>query len=429
MFSQPLLAATLPLQQRIDAAAPHSTIRIEAGVHNGALVINKPLTLAGDAGAEIRGDHTGKVVTIAANDVTLRDLRITGSGLKLLEDDAAVFVTGNRVTIEHCVIANSLHGVYLKKVSGARVLENRIQGKTTIPVSGEPVEKGVGQSTENCDTALLNNWRGNGVHQWNCDGNLIRGNDISDTRDGIYFSFTNNSRAENNYVHQTRYGLHYMYSDTNAVVNNTFSDNAAGGAIMFSKEALVRGNRFLSNRGQRAYGLIVQSSDRCRFEDNVVEKDAVGLSFNQCNGNEIARNRVCDNYIGLKFAANQDSNQFTENVFAGNLHTVETGGSDIEQNAWAVNGVGNLWDNGAEIDLNHDGIGDLPHREVDLFGLLRRNFPPIAFLSGSPAVKLLQFANQRAQIPGVSSIEDPAPLTREFWKIRARRASTAAGAR
>ena len=223
------------------------------------------------------------MVTIAADDVTLRGLRITGSGLRLSDDDAAIFVTGNRAKIENCIIADSLHGIYLKKVSGAQILNNRIQGKTTLAASTDPVEKGIGQSSENCDTTLVSNRRGNGIHQWNCEGNLIRGNEISETRDGIYFSFTNNSRVENNLVHHVRYGLHYMYSDKNVFENNTFTENAAGAAIMFSKEMVVRGNRFVNNRGHRAYGLIFQSSDRSRLEQNEITENAVGLSFNQCN--------------------------------------------------------------------------------------------------------------------------------------------------
>ena len=72
--------------------------------------------------------------------------------------------------------------------------------------------------------------------------------------------------------------------------------------------------------------------------------------------------------------------------------------------------------------MNRDGINDLPHRELDLFGPLRRTMPGIAFLSGSPALKLLRFANERAAIPGLQAIEDPAPLTPDFWSIRAQRA-------
>ena len=414
-------AATL--QQRIDAAASNETIHVETGVHGGAIVINKSVTLVGAPGAEIRGNGSGQVVTVAANDVTIRGLRLTGSGLQLSDDDAAVFVTGNRVKIETCTIADSLHGVYLKKVSGAQILNNRIQGKTTLAASTEPVEKGIGQSAENCDTTLVANRRGNGIHQWNCEGNLIRGNEISDARDGIYFSFTNNSRVENNLIHHVRYGLHYMYSDANIFENNTFAENAAGAAIMFSRNMVVRGNRFVSNRGYRAYGLIFQSSDNSRLEQNEISENAVGLSFNQCNQNEVAGNRVTRNYIGLRFGSNSDANRFTENIFTGNLHPIETGASDVSGSLWALRGVGNLWDTDLELDLDRDGIIDLPHRELDLFGILRRDFPAIAFLSESPAVKLLRFANERAVIPGMSSIEDPAPLTTQFWRIRAQRAA------
>ena len=416
-------AGAATLQERIETAAPNETIRVEAGIYAGPIVINKSLTLIAENGAEIRGNGFGKVVTISADDVTLRGLRITGSGLRLSDDDAGVFVTGNRAKIDNCIIADSLHGVYLKKVSGAQVLNNRIQGKTTLTASTEPVEKGIGQSSENCDTTLVANRRGNGIHQWNCEGNLIRGNEISDTRDGIYFSFTNNSRVENNLIQHARYGLHYMYSDGNTFENNTFTENAAGAAIMFSKEMVVRGNRFINNRGYRAYGLIIQSSDRSRFEQNEISENAVGLSFNQCNQNEIAGNRVTRNYIGLRFGSNSDGNRFTENIFTGNLHPIETGASDVSGSLWAVHGIGNLWDTELDLDLDRDGIVDLPHRELDLFGILRRDFPAIAFLSESPAVKLLRFANERAAIPGMSSVEDPAPLTPQFWKIRAQRSA------
>ena len=421
-----LNAGAATLQERINATAPNETIRVEAGVHAGPVIINKPLTLIGEPGAEIRGDGTGKVVIVAANDVTLRGLRITGSGLQLSDDDAAIFVTGNRSIIENCVAADSLHGIYLKKVSGAQILNNRIEGKTTLVASTEPVEKGIGQSAENCDTTLVANRRGNGIHQWNCEGNLIRGNEISDARDGIYFSFTNNSRVENNLIHHVRYGLHYMYSDGNTFENNTFTDNAAGAAIMFSKNMVVRCNRFISNRGYRAYGLIFQSADNSRLEQNEISENAVGLSFNQCNHNEIVANRVTRNYIGLRFGSNSDANRFTENIFTGNLHPIETGASDVSGSLWAVHGVGNRWDTELELDLDRDGIVDVPHRELDLFGILRRDFPAIAFLSESPAVKLLRLANERAVIPGMSSIEDPAPLTSHFWRIRAQHSARAA---
>ena len=194
---------------------------------------------------------------------------------------------------------------------------------------------------------------------------------------------------------------------------------------MFSRNLIVRGNRFENNRGHRAYGLIFQSSDNSQLEQNEIVENAVGLSFNQCNNNRVSGNHVSQNYIGLRFGSNSDGNRFTENVFARNLHPVETGASDVSGNHWAVNGVGNFWGDETALDLDRDGISDLPHRELDLLGLLRRDFPAVAFLSESPALKLLGFANERAVLPGVSAIEDPAPLNSRFWKLRAQHSAQA----
>jgi nitrous oxidase accessory protein len=267
-----------------------------------------------------------------------------------------------------------------------------------------------------CEVPLNENERGNGIHQWNCERNFISGNDISDTRDGIYFSFTNHTRVESNSVHNVRYGLHYMYSDDDVFEKNLFTENAAGAAIMFSRNIIIRDNRFLDNRGSRAYGILFQSDDMVRVENNVIRNNAVGLSFQQAIGFVVEKNELSDNYIGLRFYGNSDNNSFTENRITRNLHPVDVDGEGTN-NRWAVNGIGNFW--GEEtVDLNHDGIGDLPHRELDLFGPIRHAFPAIAFLSGSPIVRLLRFANERAAIPGLSAIEDPAPLTADFWKLR-----------
>ena len=111
-------AATL--QEQIDAARPGETIRLAPGIHSGPVRIDKPLTLTGQKGSVIRGNGNGSVITIGAAHVTIEGLRVTGSGLHLSDDDAAIFVTGNGARIEHCLIDDSLHGIYLKKVSGAR---------------------------------------------------------------------------------------------------------------------------------------------------------------------------------------------------------------------------------------------------------------------------------------------------------------------
>jgi nitrous oxidase accessory protein len=404
------LARAASLQPLIEAAAPGATVAIPPGTYEGNITIAKPLTLVGEGLPVIQGPGRDKVVTISADDVTLRGFRIRGSGLALCNDDAAVFVTGHRATIEENEIEDSLHGIYLKKANDCRLLHNRIRGKTTIAQEHGPVEKGLGVSPDDCSVeTLVANRRGNGIHQWNCERTLIEGNEITEARDGIYFSFTNHALIRHNTVHHVRYGLHYMYSDDNTFEANTFSENAAGAALMFSRRLAIRENRFGNNRGFRAYGLIFQSVDDAVLERNLIQQNAVGLSFNQCNRARVIANRLIENYIGLRFGANCDENAFSLNRFVQNLHPVEMLG-DAGTNKWSLAGVGNYWEGAPTLDFDRDGISELPHRDLDVFGVLRRDFPSVALLSESPALKLLRFAHQRAALPGLNSIEDRAPL-------------------
>jgi parallel beta-helix repeat protein len=136
------VARAASLQPQIDAALPGATITVPAGTYEGAIVINKPLTVIGEGLPTIQGNGKGKVVHIAAENVTLRGFRIRGSGLALFDDDSAIHVTANRATIDDNQIEDSLHGIYLKKANDCRVLNNRIIGKTTIAQESGPIEKG-----------------------------------------------------------------------------------------------------------------------------------------------------------------------------------------------------------------------------------------------------------------------------------------------
>lgn len=420
----PPAAGAGDLQARIDAARPGETLRVPAGEY-GAILIDKPLTLVGEHLPVIHGGGRGQVVRITAADVTLRGFRVAGSGLNLFADEAAIHVTGDRAVIEDCLIEDSLHGIYLRKVVGCRVLHNRIRGRSRPESTQGPIEAGAGRAAEDCAPADPGaSPHGNGVHQWSSEQTLIAGNEISGMRDGIYFSFTHDCRVLRNRVHHVRYGLHYMYSDGNTFEDNVFAENAAGAAVMFSKRLIVRRNRFISNRGMRAYGLIFQSTDQSLLEQNEISRNAVGLSFNQCNGNTLAGNRLTRNYIGLRFGSNSDDNRFTGNVFGQNLHPVELAG-ETPGNLWTVAGVGNRWDDATGPDLDGDGIFDFPHRELDLLGPVRRDFPAVALLSEAPGLKLLRFAHGRARLPGVAMLEDRAPLAPTYWKIRAQRAAAA----
>ena len=121
-------------------------------------------------------------------------------------------------------------------------------------------------------------------------------------------------------------------------------------------------------------------------------------------------NRIERNHIGIHVSDSSDSNRFGGNRFAGNLHTVETSGANAASQ-WTIDGRGNYWDGAAMLDLDRNGIADVPHRELDLFGGLRRDLPAIGLLGGSPAERLLRFVHTRVALPGLPGIVDRAPLT------------------
>ena len=348
---------------------------------------------------------------IRAADVVLDGFEISGSGLDLGRDHAAVHVTGARAVIVNNRIHDALHGVYVRQADGVRIEGNTIIGTQVVEQPIDPLAaRGTPAEGELCETHLNQNRRGNGVHIWNSSGHVLARNTIRHTRDGVYFSFVDRSEVRDNDIEGVRYGLHYMYSDNNHFDDNVFRDNAAGAALMSSSGIVLRRNRFLASQGHRSYGVLLQTVEGSTLQENQISGNTIGVFFESGHGNRLVDNQIDRNHIGIHVSDSSDGNQFAGNRFLGNLHTVETTGGNLTSQ-WAIDGRGNYWDGAVAIDLDRNGIADLPHRELDLFGMLRRDLPAIGLLAGSPAERLLRFVHARLALPGLAGVVDPAPLT------------------
>ena len=413
----PLRAAPPPpidggpwLRGQLSTAPDGATIEVPPGIYSGPFTIERPVTLRGHGLATLAGDGTTHVVAVRAAGVTIEGFVIRGSGLDLGQDQAGIHVTGAHVTIRDNHIVESLHGVYVRQADGARIEGNTIVGRAETTEIADPLQKGLKPGEgELCVVALDQNRRGNGIHIWNSTGHVIRRNTIRDTRDGIYFSFVGQSDVADNEIERVRYGLHYMYSDGNRFEGNVFRDNAAGAALMFSKGLTLTRNRFVANRSHRAYGLLLQTVEDTLISGNEIAGNTLGLFMESGHGNRVVENRIASNHVGVRVSDSSDDNVFAGNRFTGNIHPVETSG-DNRSNRWAVNGRGNEWEGEARLDLDANGIADLPHRELDVFGGLRRPFPAIGLIAGSPGERLLRFVYGRVALPGLPGITDPAPM-------------------
>ncbi|HTO04940.1 MAG TPA: NosD domain-containing protein [Opitutus sp.] len=402
------------LRARIEAAQPGAVIVVAAGVYEGPFVIDKSIRIQGKPGATLEGTGRGHVVDVRAADVELSGFVIRHSGSNLSTDDAGVHLRAPRAWIHHNTIVDTLHGIYVRQAPEARLTNNVIRGRAAPESIADPLTNQLKlSSAELCSVTLEQNQRGNGIHIWNCANHLIEDNDIRGTRDGIYFSFCDETTVRRNVIREVRYGLHYMYSDNNVFEDNLFTDSAAGSALMYSTGITLQHNRFLANRSHRAYGLLLHSVETTRIERNFIQGNTVGLFLENCIANTVVGNTVAGNYIGVRLSDSSDENQFSANSFRENIHAVETSGVPTS-NTWSIAGVGNYWEEALKLDLDRNGIADVPHYETDLFGRWRRLFPEIGLLSGSPGERALRFVHTRIHLPGVPGVKDERPLVRRI---------------
>ena len=68
--------------------------------------------------------------------------------------------------------------------------------------------------------------------------------------------------------------------------------------------------------------------------------------------------------------------------------------------------------NADQADLDHDGVGDVPHRPVRLFSLLVERNEPTLILLRTPVVKVLDAAERVLPSLTPEMLADPTPLMR-----------------
>ena len=115
---------------------------------------------------------------------------------------------------------------------------------------------------------------------------------------------------------------------------------------MSSHDIVLRRNRFLANRSHRSYGVLLQTVENSRLEENWIDGNTVGIFFESGHGNRLVGNVIERNHIGIHVSDSSDGNEFGENSFTGNLHTVETTGGNLTSR-WTIDGRGNYWDDAA----------------------------------------------------------------------------------
>jgi nitrous oxidase accessory protein len=375
--------------EAVRLAPAGARIRVRPGIYREPMiVVDKPLTIEGEGWPVLDGSGTHQLMSVIADDVTVRGLVLRNVGTSFTEDRAALKVVKSRgCTIADNRIENAFFGIYLANVVGCHITGNAISasGKT--------------ESTS-----------GNGIHLWSSTGVTIDGNTIRGHRDGIYFEFVKASEIRGNTSEgNLRYGLHFMYSDDCRYAANTFRANGSGVAVMYTKRVTMLGNRFERNWGTASYGLLLKEVYDVHLEGNAFLRNTVGLVADGANRLHAEHNDFEANGWAVKLLASTDSGRFVANNFAGNTFDVATnsrrGSSDF---------AGNYWDAYRGYDLDRDGVGDVPFRPVRLFSMLAQANAPSLILLRSLMVDVLDAAERVLPTLTPETVVDRSPAMRRL---------------
>ncbi|MEE8589131.1 MAG: right-handed parallel beta-helix repeat-containing protein, partial [Sulfurimonadaceae bacterium] len=168
------------LQDAIDRAPVGSTIKLPAGVYKGKITINKPLSIIGQGeGVIIDGGGEGTVITAKGSFITLKNLKIIGSGERHDKLDAAIAMSeGKQCEISNCIIEDTLFGIDLQMVSNSIISNNTITSK-------------------DLDLGL----RGDGLRLWYSNDNIVKKNTLIRSRDMVVWYSHGNQIVENRGEH------------------------------------------------------------------------------------------------------------------------------------------------------------------------------------------------------------------------------------
>lgn len=375
------------LKKAIELAKAGDTIFLKKGIYReGNNIINKPLTVLGEEGTVLDGEHKHEILTISGQRVAIRGITFKNSGYSSMNDYASI----NLVDAEYAIIeGNTITGAYFGIHAGNvrySIIRNNI-------ISSVP-------KTEQTS--------GNGIHLWKCNDMLIRDNEITGHRDGIYLEFVTHSFIKNNLSFKNlRYGLHFMFSNDDSYTNNIFRDNGAGVAVMYSNRVVMQSNLFDHNWGANSYGLLLKEISDGLISKNRFIQNTVAVVMESTNRINAEQNSFESNGWAIRIQASCNENNVYFNNFHGNTFDVATNGT-VMLNDFSYN----YWDKYEGYDLDKNSTGDIPYHPVSMYSMVIEHNPNALILLRSFMVSLLDKAEKAIPSLTPEHFIDDKPLMR-----------------
>lgn len=363
-------------QETIDKAKEGQTIKLKKGVYKGPITINKPLSIIGSKDAVIDGGGNDSVITVKNDHVTLKGLTIQNSG-RHQENSGIYLENTNHVTLKNNHIQNVHFGIYIKN-------------GTNTTITGNTITSHEGHFSQ----------KGNGIHIFKGEGNVIEKNSITDVQDGIYFDFAKDVIVRHNNVLYSRYGMHYMFSGNILTEDNLTEGNITGLMIMDSKDLEYYRNVVYDQFHFRGYGILIYDTQNIILKENQITQNSVGISLEKAENTQFENNIIASNQVGLEFRRDNHNNVFTENNFIGNIVSSTIGKEELRLDNGAK---GNYWDDYKSYDIDGDGVGEIPYKAGSLYDDILKRQPLWQFYFESPAI--IMWTKAESMFPSFGSVE------------------------
>lgn len=269
------------IQAAIDAAGNGDTINVSSGEYSESIIINKNLTLIGDAGDSNAGPglnapvivdpgSCGGLISVEANGITIQGFILNGDSC----DELVIMVDQDvtSTTIEDNEIMNNREGIDLSPHSHHNmILNNKIHDNTNYgiwiggainnTISGNEIYDnpldGIGIGEGACSEECINTVSGNSISNNNIhnNGNGIEIGSNLDTSDGV-ITIDSNTITANSFVGVLiGLGTTGIVITNNNITNNSDESDAEAGITVFYALGNVAHNNTISGNYQGVQNL------------------------------------------------------------------------------------------------------------------------------------------------------------------------------
>jgi parallel beta-helix repeat protein len=169
------------IQEGIDNATVGDTIFVYNGTYYEHVLVNKSLTLQGESKVNtiIDGQESGDVITLSANNVTVKSFTVKNAGEEQLSHSGILIDSNNNFIINNNIVNNVIYGINIISTIGNSIKNN------TIKNNGEGIRFYYADANTLSENTIQNNFYG--IRNWYSSQNTISNNTILSNNDyGIF---------------------------------------------------------------------------------------------------------------------------------------------------------------------------------------------------------------------------------------------------